>query len=138
MLPLLALAAVFASSTSLVVATLQLSTNLLYSPVNNQKIVNLASNTIALNAGWFPKYTTHTGKWVWFPPIPDGWTAYYLSSMLFAMNERQQLCPGLADGVDWVGLGRNWSAPLLKQLEHNTVQSAVGSFSVPFQADLAL
>jgi hypothetical protein len=130
--------AALASSAAVVADNLTISDNLLYSPINAQKLLAMANDTTALNSGWYPEYTTRDGQWVWFAPMPDGWTAGLFPAALYVMQDRERMCPALATGTDWLSLARQWTAPLLKQLTGPTVLSSLGFLSYPFQYELIL
>jgi hypothetical protein len=85
--------------------------------------------------GQYPQYTDRTqGHWVNFGT--DYWTSGFLPVQLYAMLTREELCPSLKSGVDWLTLGRAWSTGLLQLEAHTTVGHDVGFISMPFASEL--
>jgi hypothetical protein len=90
-----------------------------------------------LKSGQYPQYTDRTsGQWIDFPT--DYWTSGFLPATLYAMHTREELCPSLSSGVNWLGLGRRWSAGLTALEAHNTVGHDVGFISMPFVDEITL
>ena len=106
----------------------------LYSPLISSKL----AATSASYPGKYPQYTDHgsPAKWIFFNP--DGWTSGFLPATLYELHTRQCLCPEQADGIDWLGRARNWSAGLVPLETLNHVGHDVGFLSFPFVEELKL
>lgn len=62
----------------------------LFSPLIAQKVLATAN---AQSSKPYPQYTTRTdGSWIYFPA--DGWTSGFFPATLYALNQREHLCPG--------------------------------------------
>lgn len=108
----------------------------LWSPLVAQKF---AATAQPVSRTQYPQFTTRdTGVWVDYGV--DYWTSGFLPAALYAMHAREQLCPGLAPSppVDWLELGREWSAGLRSLEVRNTVGHDVGFISFPFVEELKM
>jgi hypothetical protein len=56
--------------------------------------------------------------------------------LLYAMQTREDLCPSVASGHDFLALGRSWTGGLVPLQSKNTVGHDVGFLSMPFLAEL--
>jgi hypothetical protein len=83
----------------------------------------------------YPQYTDRSGGW-WVDYGTDYWTSGFLPVELYAMQTREELCPSLKSGVDWLALGRAWSGGLTQLEVHTTVGHDVGFISMPFVSEL--
>ena len=111
----------------------------LFSPLIYQKAIKVASNlsTPVL----YPQYTNESGDWLYFKL--NTWTTGFLPSLLYALDERAELCSnsttnanGTRNGTDWLSLARAWSAPEIAMERSNTIGHDVGFASFPFQDEL--
>ncbi|KAF9228745.1 glycoside hydrolase family 88 protein [Gyrodon lividus] len=107
----------------------------LYSSLIPQKL--LATANTHYNPPQYPQYTDRVvGEWQWFSP--DTWTSGFLPATLYELDTRTRLCKGQGsgEGMDWVGLGRTWSAAEVPLETKNNVGHDVGFLSFPFVQEL--
>ncbi|KDQ20015.1 glycoside hydrolase family 88 protein [Botryobasidium botryosum FD-172 SS1] len=111
--------------------------SLLYSPLIAQKVLKTLQ-TQPSGSFSYPQYTNASNPGIWHWDPVDYWTSGFLPATLYALHEREKLCPGSGAGVDWLALGRSWSAPLVKIAQKNSVQHDVGFISYAFVKELEL
>ena len=108
----------------------------LFSPLVYRKVAQIANNQPSP-----PRYPQYTGRvngiWRYFDP-GNTWTTGFFPATLYAVNEREELCPGSTGVVDWLALGRQWAAGIVPFEVHNSLGHDVGFVSYPFQYELAL
>jgi hypothetical protein len=84
----------------------------------------------------YPQFTDRTqGYWVNYGT--DYWTSGFLPVALYAMQKREELCPSVKSGINWLDLGRRWSNGLHQLEVRNTVGHDVGFIAMPFMEELA-
>jgi hypothetical protein len=106
----------------------------LWSPLVAQKVYRTAANVSSTR---YPQLTDRVqGKWVTYDV--NYWTSGFLPVELYALRRREELCPSVSSGVDWLKLGRQWSYGLLSLIHHNGVGHDVGFISFPFVEELVM
>lgn len=108
----------------------------LYSPLLYSKVAQTANNQP--NPPRYPQYTDRVrGEWRFFDTA-NTWTTGFFPATLYALNEREDLCPGSTGGFDWLALGRQWAAGIVPFDVNNHFEHDVGFVSYPFQYELTL
>jgi hypothetical protein len=106
----------------------------LWSSLVTQKVARTAANVSTTS---YVQLTDRVnGKWIKYGV--DYWTSGFLPVHLYAMHRREELCPSLKSGTNWLELGREWSLGLLSLIPHNTVGHDVGFLSFPFFEELKM
>ncbi|QRV78642.1 glycoside hydrolase family 88 protein [Ceratobasidium sp. AG-Ba] len=105
----------------------------IFSPAIAQKYALVGAK---YRPGELPHLTNATGSWLWEPA--DFWTAGFLPSCFYLLDERSKLCPNREDltSIDWLAIARRWSDSVAPLQYNNSREHDQGFLSYPFIHEL--